>query len=292
MRQVVYVDILLCVNLFINYFILFAVMRFLSLSAKRLRLVMAASLGALYSLCILLPELSILTSLGVKIIMAFTIVTVAFGIVSLKQAVRLVACFFVISFLFAGIMFFIWHNVCLPGLIVKNGMVYFNISPLFLIISTLISYLIMSAYDRIAGNKKIEDCHCEILVHFHGRQVRLKAKVDTGNSLREPFSNLPVVVTSYHSIKEIAPEHIHRYLKASNLTHSTESDTSTGPVCLSLRMIPFNAVNGRGLLPAFKAEYVTIISHGRSQKKEAYIAVCKDALTDEDFCALINPDLL
>ena len=54
---VVYIDVLLGVNLFVNYFLLLAVGRFLHLAVRRLRLLAGAAVGAVFSLSILLPPL-------------------------------------------------------------------------------------------------------------------------------------------------------------------------------------------------------------------------------------------
>ena len=54
---VVYIDVLLGVNLFVNYFLLLAVGRFLHLAVRRLRLLAGAAVGAAFSLSILLPPL-------------------------------------------------------------------------------------------------------------------------------------------------------------------------------------------------------------------------------------------
>ena len=46
MKQVIYVDVLVAINLFVNYFLLLATAKFFSLSVKRYRILLASALGA------------------------------------------------------------------------------------------------------------------------------------------------------------------------------------------------------------------------------------------------------
>ena len=48
-KQTIYIDVLIATNIFINYFLLLAVAKFLHSNAKRWRLVLASVLGAAYS---------------------------------------------------------------------------------------------------------------------------------------------------------------------------------------------------------------------------------------------------
>ena len=54
----IYVDVLVCTNIFINYFILLAISRLSSFSLNRLRIIAGAVLGGIFSLLILLPEIN------------------------------------------------------------------------------------------------------------------------------------------------------------------------------------------------------------------------------------------
>ena len=52
----IYIDILVCLNVIVNYFLLLASGKFLSRPYKRWRILLGAFLGGLYSLYILLPQ--------------------------------------------------------------------------------------------------------------------------------------------------------------------------------------------------------------------------------------------
>ena len=97
---------------------------------------MGAFLGGLYSLYILLPQLAQWFTILVELAMAATITLTAFG---RKGILKTCSCFFAMSFLFAGSMFLLWKTAAPKNLIINNGVVYFQISPLLLIGTTVAS---------------------------------------------------------------------------------------------------------------------------------------------------------
>jgi len=269
LKQTIYIDVLVGVNLFINYFLLLAVSKFLSIPVKRLRVFAAAALGAVYSLTILLPEVNLFLSFIMKLFMAATIVLVAYPFHGLKQLLRQLAAFYIMSFAFAGFMLALWFFIAPQGLIINNSVVYFNISPFLLIILTVICYVVIRVINRLTGRQAPDQIFCRIKIDHDGKSVSCMAKVDTGNSLTEPFSNYPVVVVYEQCVAILVP------------------GESSGKI----RLVPFQAVSGSGLLPAFKPDLLTVVC-GQKQIEihNVYIAVTKSKLGE--FSALLNPDLL
>ena len=280
MKQVIYIDVLICVNLVINYFLILATSKFLYLKLKRLRLILGEVLGAVYSLYILLPDYSVFVSLIIRLFMAVTIMGAVFGFKNFKILAKSVAYFFVVSFLFSGIMFGMWYVFRPKGMAINNGVVYFNISPLLLIASSLVAYTVIEVTNRVLEKKENKNLICSVLVKVGERQVNFMAKVDTCNSLREPFSNLPVIVASEEVLRPVLPQNFQAIIKENEVQNFEN---------FKIRFIPFQTVSGEGLLPAFKPDIVKIKN---DFEKEAYIAVCsKEVLPDGAF-SLVNPLLM
>lgn len=269
MKQTIYIDVLIAINLFINYFLLLAVSKFLSIPVKRPRLFAAAAFGAAASLTIFMPEINLFLSLLIKLVLSVAIVRIAFRFCGLKQLLRQLAAFYIMSFAFAGLMLAFWYFIAPQGLIIKNSIVYFNISPLMLIIMTVICYFIIRLINRATGRQAPENLFCKIQIDYNGESVSCLAKVDTGNTLTEPFSNAPVAVVYEECVAALIPQ----------------EDSG------KIRFVPFQAISGGGLLPAFKPDKLTIFC-GKNQIEinEVYIAVTKSKLGA--FTALLNPDLL
>ena len=167
MKQTIYLDVLICLNLFINYFILLSTINILHMKVSRKRLMLASSLGAFYSLYIFLPKVNFSISLLIKLIMAASIVFVAFCPKSLKVFSKTFFLFYLISFAFGGIAFFVWHYMSPKGLFVNNSIVYLDFPPLFLLISTFIAYTIIKLSNVLFVSQDFTSSTYEILIEYN-----------------------------------------------------------------------------------------------------------------------------
>ena len=286
-NNIIYIDVLICLNLFINYFILLGVSKFLFLKTRKIRIILAALLGGVYSLYILLPDINMFFSLIIKLVMSVTIIIVAFRKTGIKNFLKSIACFYSISFAFGGVMFAIWYLIAPNGMLMNNGVIYFNLSPMIFIFSTIVSYIIIRLISRFTGQQVPEEIFCNILIRHEGKEEVLKSKIDTGNSLVEPFSKLPVIVVDYKNIEKVVPEAIKDFmcvaLNSNNFNYLNNKN---------FRFIPFSAVSGEGVLPAFKPDKLIVFYKGENIEREAFIAVSRKNITFDNFHALMNPSLL
>lgn len=286
MKQTIYIDILIAVNLFINYILLLLTAKFLSLKWKSIRLVFGEILSGIYSLYILFPETNLFLSILVKLIMSITIVWCVFGFKSLKSFIKITLCFYAINFLFSGMMLGLWILFRPSSMEMNNGVVYFNISPLVLIASTIVSYFIIEIFYRIIGKNHIKNSFYEIKINIEDSPVKLRAKVDTGNILREPFSNLPVIIVRKSTAEKIIPS---KLLGLLDNYYQNTNNISSYEVKYPIRMVPFKTVAGSGVFPAFKPKNII---NPEGILKKAYIAICPDRTLSEEIGALINPELI
>lgn len=291
MRQTIYVDILMGVNLIIDYFMLMLEAKVFNLDVKRKRLIYSAMIGSLYSLFIFVDNLNGILSILIKILMSITLVLIAFGKKSWYSFLKLIIVFYLFNFLFGGLTFFIWYFYSPKGLYIKNGMIYFNISPIFLIISTGIIYLILKIYYNLIGNDNKYLGICKIKVKNDGKEVILRAKIDTGNDLKEPFSNIPVIVSELKSIEPALSEELRScfvnfYERSKDINFSYKEDGK------KLRIIPFNTISNSGVLLGFIPDEVTIKYKKNAYNVKSYLAVSNKKVADGDFEALVNPELI
>ncbi|MDP4119908.1 MAG: sigma-E processing peptidase SpoIIGA [Bacillota bacterium] len=277
----IYVDVLVCVNMFINYFILLSVAKFRKIEYKFRRLILASLFGAFCALIILLPPISSFLNCIYNIVTALIIILIAFKKTNLKAYLKNAATFYLVSFAFCGLMLGVWFCFTPKNMMVKNNVVYFNISPMILVITTLICYFALKIITRITGKSMPKKLICKVSVLNRGNNSDFSAKLDTGNSLYEPFSHSPVIVTDIDIVKNIIPKEIQNYLFATVGGQNTETN---------LRLVPFSSVGGEGVLPAFRPEQISI--DGKLCHQEIYIAVCKEGVLNGEFKALLNEDLL
>lgn len=284
MKQIIYIDILVIVNLFVNYFLLLATAKFFCIKWKTSRLILGEILGGIYSLYILAPELPWFISSVIKLFMSVTIIAATFGIKKPTQFFKILIYFYSVNFLFSGIMMAVWCWFKPNGMQVNNGVVYFNISPVILIISTIISYIIIEAINKIVNKRRLDHKIINLKIKFRTNQISITAKIDTGNFLKEPFSGLPVIVARETSVKPLLPVNTYEQIK------DYSADKFTDILNLKIRMIPFKTISEESVLPAFKPDCIKI--NESEVQKEVYIALCEDKFMPQNADALINPEIL
>lgn len=285
MEQVIYIDILIITNLIINFFLILITSKFMYLKINYIRLIFGEILGAIYSLYILLPDYNFIISFITKLLMSVSIILITFEIKNIKLFIKVLICFYLTNFCFSGLVFILWFNFRPKNIIINNGIIYFDISPVVLIFSVLISYLILELINYIFDKNQRQNNLLlqEICIKSNNKLIKLIGKIDTGNNLKEPFSQLPVIIIRKNSVKNILPENFDNFLEINNFNNNTNIQNLK-----NIRFVPYRTVSNEGILPAFKPDSVIL----KNSPKQAYIAVCSDEFLSPDVPVLINPVLL
>lgn len=187
------------------------------------------------------------------------------------------------SFLFCGVMLALWFIFTPRGMVINNSTVYFNISPIYLIISSLITYLAVRLVCRITGRKRPQRLYMKVKIENLSNCAEINGKLDTGCNLTEPFSGSPVIVCGKSKIKSVAPIGVLEYGKC--LVGAGGSERDAG-----VRIVPYGTISGNGLLPCFKPDKVYI--GGRLCVNEIYIAAASDEKIGGEIDCLINPECI
>lgn len=275
--MVVYADILIIVNLITDYFLLSATGWILKKRIKQFRYVVGALIGSIFSLYIFIPIKSIVLDFSVKLLFSFIVVAITFGVNKVKQFVKAVLIFFGISCAYAGIMAFLWHNFKPTGMIVKNSVVYFNISPTVFIFITLVSYCLFMVFSLIFKGSAKHGERCEIKLTAGENSVNFNALVDSGNSINDVFGNSEIIIAD----KSIAVS----LFDSLDLVENPKLSTR-------YRVIPCNTVSGSDLLSGYRCDNAEIKTD--SQKisiKNPVLAISKVSL-DDGYDGIINPEIL
>ncbi len=260
----VYADVLICINIIIDYLILELTVKLLKTQCSFWRQLLGSVVGGAFSLFILLPDRGVFLSLAIRLITAFAVVAVSFGFGSMSLLIRRVCSFFVISFAFSGTMFAVWYFIKPTGLMVHNGIVYYNLSSIVLIITAIFTYCIITLISRFIRRKNIHTCR--LMIETDRTALEVTALVDSGNKLREPFSEKPVVL--------LDP----KYQFMLEGYHSRE------------RVIPYNTVSNSGTVMGIVPKAVYILEENSKESLDVYLAISPSPL--QDFGAIIGTDAL
>lgn len=285
-EQEIYVDILVFLNTVVNYFLILSTAAIAGREKRTGRILAAAFLGGIYALILLVPQLSGPVLTITRIAAAMVMTRVAFPFLSWRAFLFQCGLLYLSGFLFGGLMVAIWFLAAPPNMIYANGVVYFHIPALVLVGCVLVCYGLVWLFTHGRHPREQMQAIAQVQITWNGKEVSLMGMVDTGNHLTDPFSGKPVVLCRYQSVKEILPDCLCRYFENEGTGRLEEAITQ------GIRLIPYEAVEKKGLLPAFAPENFTIRQNRRYQSVEqVMIAVADQTFFDSSCGILLNPDL-
>lgn len=271
----VYLDVLIALNWVIDGLLLSAVAEWLRLPTRRFRILLGGLFGGVCSCIIVLPTMPSIIRIALDTVMALVMIRIAFPYHGFRSFLKSTVWLFVISALFSGIVTLLSSWTEDERVIVNNGMVYADISPIALTVLSVISYTVIRLCERITRKRMP---HGEYRIRWDdGAGVCVgRALCDTGLHLREPFSNASVIIMERQTAYPFLREDIKAALSETT-AHSR------------VRMIPYQTVGGNGLLPAFRPRSVILERFG-GEKREitgVYVALC-DSLGRGEYDMLIG----
>ena len=274
--QVIYADVLVIVNLYINYILLRLCAKVARRDAKSVRVFFASLLGGIYSLIILIdtiPEWVItVTKLAVGIVMLL----LAFGFGNKRAFLRLIGAFLLVDIAFAGLMLALWLIFSPRSMVYCCGIVYFNINTLTLLILTVICYIITTAVTKLIAFKAPKNNVYTLTVHFGSHEFIGKAFLDSGNTLTEPFSGYPVIIIDPAMKDADGVTIFERFEESEKLS----------------RIIPCSTIGKTTELTAFRPDLVKISGlESTFETDKVYLAMSKSKILNGDYSALLAAKL-
>lgn len=258
---VIYVDVLFVVNFFITYLLLLVTSLISKTEAAQLRLLFASTVGGLYSLVIICDKLNFLMSLFGKFGVSILLVFIAFSFRRFSIFIKNFLIFLFANMLFFGIISVVYIYLKPQGMAIKNGSVYFNISAKLLLFCAFLAYIITFIIIKICNRTLSKNEIYNLTVIKDNVSYHFFALCDSGNKLKEPFSDYPVIIVDKSKM-------------------SIECE----------RVIPCQTVSGEGILKAFKPDKI-ILSNGKRKTEinKVYIALCD--IDSKSYSAVIPNDL-
>ena len=283
MQTTIYADVLIAINFIIDLVILRLCVLLSGLRQQTRRRYLAALTGALSSLLIFVPLSSIWFDFLSRLAVAGVVVLIAYGRQPPRVFAKLVFIFYAVSFFIAGVVIGLWF-VLPPGIVAfGNGVVYFNIKPLMLIVSVAVAYGFVELFNRIFYRKLAGQDIYRITIWRGGHSISFNALADTGNNLVEHFTGHPLVVAELSAVAPILTSSEEHYIR----TGSFDSGLPE-----SLRVVAYSAVGGEGLLKAFRPDKMTISTEMGEKEMIGYVAVSSRRIGDERYSAVFNPSVI
>ncbi len=146
-----------------------------------------------------------------------------------------------------------------------------------LLLSFLLIYPVLALVFRRTAKRRKSGGIVGITVSAGGRSVKLRALVDTGNSLTDPMTGNPVIVADPGPLQALFPKRVwDLILHGENPVKTMESLFEAGERRFSL--IPYQAVGvPSGMLLAFRPDHVEIDG---VERKGMLIALSPNKVSD------------
>ena len=260
----VYGDILFAVNFFMD-FLLLRLTGLVCGKTSFLRSFAGALIGAIYATTTFFLTMPVILSVVLQFGLGVAMVAVTFGI---KQNFRLKFFTFIgVSIFCGGIVLLVFLN---GGAFIVNGTVYFSAPARKLLFSSVGCYyafkFLGTLIDRLTDRRFSK---MQIKIVYGDKNISCVAMCDSGNSLTEPFTALPVCV-------------LHRSLYNELFSEGTK-----------LYIIPYKTISGENrVMTGFKPDSVTVTDISG----KAFFPECIVAVTDTEIKkgteAIISPLML
>ncbi len=275
MTNVIYADVLFIINTYVTYILLFTACFLGKEKTSRLRLVLSSLLGGMYSFIILLGEINTALSLVLRLAVAGVFIACGFKIRSKRHFLKLYALFFLTNFIFAGIILALWYTFSPKALYFNSGVLYLDINSFSLIALSAGCYIIIKAISVFLEFRTPRGRIFSVTLTLGEKEASLRGFLDTGNSLKDPFSGESVLIVNEKSIESIG--------KIDFL--SDEMQTISGK---AIRLIPCNTVSSSFLMPVFRADKIKIDGVEKSfVKKDVLIGITKETLKNGEYDILL-----
>lgn len=302
-KLIINLDVLFMNDLIMTLVLLWATARFSRLKVRIWPLLASGLLGALYTIVVILPFFKglsvpfyIVFHLVLNIVIASLMIRVAFGPLKIKKFIKTLGYFYLISFIAGGAaisLYFVVGSSPTQWIFewIKLGNVYGWLYLLAVGVTVMVG---RHGWNLIRERLYKEEYHMAFRIKFDDQVVEVKGLIDTGNLLREPMTNLPVIVVEAKVLNQVFPVEIQSILAdgSLDLVDKVEMLLQTSWF-YRFRVIPFSSLGQKGgLLIGCKPDRVEFLGKENRQVERVILALHLDDLDLEgDYHALLHPDL-
>mgnify|MGYP005804251495 FL=1 len=258
----VYVDVVLFENLCMNYIILFGTGYIIKLKIKHWRILVSSSIGAVYAILAYMGIFPLYANIVVKIILSLCMVYIAFNPKNIKAIIKELALFYLVSFALGGCAFALLYIVRPQDIFMKDG-VYIGTYPLKIallggVVGFIITYV---AFKVVKTRMNKNELIYEIVLKINEKELTTKVMLDTGNMLKDPISNNPVVLIEKKILYNILPKELLENTKNMLGGDFKNNDDLENEYRTRLRIIPFTSVGKQnGMMLGIKVDEIKIIT--------------------------------
>lgn len=280
-----------------NGIILYATSIILKIKPKFFRIIIASAIGSVYAIVLYIMKMAIYTSIISKIVLSAIMVYVAFNPQNVKKMWKQILIFYLTSFVFGGVALYLIYFLKPQDILIKNGIFVGEYVLKVIMLGGICAFLIIKVSLKIIKTKiNPKDMYCKINIKLNNKEIETKAMIDTGNLVKEPITNTPVIIVESTLLNNIIPKEI-----LNNLEEILCGDLSKIPEDIQmnyvskLRCIPFKSLGKEnGMLLGIKADEIEIEKEDENKSmKNVIIGIYDKSLTKRgEYRALVGIDMI
>jgi len=270
----IYLDLILLENIIMNYIIILATGMICRVNIKYIRVFLSSLLGAIYAIITYIVKLQLYNNQITKIVVSVCMVYIAFNCSNIKIMLKQLVIFYLTSFCFGGAAYYLLYNLS-PNLIKTINGYFFGIYPIKIaILCGILGFFIINISFKIIKNKlNKKDMLYNIEIFYKENKANIKVMLDTGNLLKDPITNIPVLIVESKKLKSIISENILRNIE--DIIYDNNIEKIDEDIKTRCSIIPFSTIGKtNGIIIGFRPDYIKIYTDdGEKIRKKVIIGI-------------------
>lgn len=255
-----YIDILFLINFMMDFLLLLIVKAMTKCSTTHVRLLIGSLIGAFLTcfIVIFLNDFKIIEFAAFHVIVNTAIIKVGFKVGNIRMFLRCLVSLYIGSFLLGGVF--------------QYFIQYLKISSLFFAVAIISYFTVRSIWALHSHFHNQNERWVEVEIFVCENHIRVKALLDTGNGLLDPYSKKPVSILEKKD--------------GQKLLDGIED------IQLHIRYIPYHVIGKDGVMKAFKASKIHIYGEVERCIESPVIAISEGQISKtNEYQMILNPDI-
>lgn len=279
-----------------NSIILYATAIMLKIKPSIIRILISGAIGSLYAMIIYVTQFKIYESIITKIILSVIMVYIAFNPQNIKKLCKQILIFYLTSFIFGGVALYLIYFIKPQNVLIKNGLFAGKYVLKVILFGAIVAVVIIKLSIKIIKTKiQPKDMYCKVKLKINGKEIQTTAMIDTGNLVREPITNIPVIIVESSLMYDILPKEIINNLEnilGGNLNDIPEEIRNI--YIPKLRWIPYKSLGKEnGMLLGIKIDGMEVEKEEIHKVQNVIVGIYDKSLTKRgEYRALVGIDMI
>jgi stage II sporulation protein GA (sporulation sigma-E factor processing peptidase) len=284
-EPMLYADLTFIINFIMDSIILWATSRLAGTPIILPRLFAGALIGALYSVIYLYSPDAVWYSLPAKICFSFIVVAIGLYPQNWQQFKKVLIYFYAISFAAAGASIAVSYLVLIPGQEFRFSYLWLLAGAVFVLLAGIFGekYLIAKIVPSLLK--------FNVQIRIGSESCNGQGFLDTGNGLKDPLTDRPVVVAEYNLLRKCMPKDFQDIFDLVWNENDMLENLSRSSWANRLRIIPFSSIGKKnGILVGIRSDSI-VVNTGRKDviHNNVVVGIYKERLSHDGSYQLLIP---